>query len=200
MLRSRCERNADTQRFPVTNRVLHADFIALAPDAQADARTRLVEAASLLTEMEPVLAAAALDVDAGQEFDVAFFFLLADLSGLERFGTDTRYSRFLQADVAPVLRSLAGIDVSLEADLPPDGRAACITLAAPDHTYDFELRAALDAWSRASGGTAAIGLAVGERQRYRGLALVSGDAVAPPEPPGGRFGATILTGKLVALP
>jgi hypothetical protein len=67
---------------------------------------------------------------------------------------------------------------------------------APDETYDWEVREALQAWANATGATmAAIGLAVGERQAYRGVALAFGDTLQDthaPDPE--RFRATVVRG------
>ncbi|HLF72352.1 MAG TPA: hypothetical protein VI759_09400, partial [Dehalococcoidia bacterium] len=100
----------------MTAGVLHADLIALADQSDA-ARERLIEAAARVAEIEHVLAAGAIEADAGSEFDVVLFFALADLAALEAFGTDERYTRFLQQDVAANLRAFAGADVSIDAGL-----------------------------------------------------------------------------------
>ena len=43
---------------------------------------------------------------------------------------------------------------------------------APEETYDWEVRDALRAWGDADpGGLPVIGLAIGEKQMYRGAAL-----------------------------
>jgi hypothetical protein len=78
--------------------------------------------------------------------------------------------------VAPRLRAFAGADVTLDA--PFEGLlpyAACLAIEAPPETYDWEVRESLLAWCEGTGTRRLVGLAAGERQRYRGLALVFAD-------------------------
>jgi hypothetical protein len=182
----------------VTKQVLHADFIALGPGAGAQTRAGLVDEARTLARIEPVEAVVAIETDEDGEYDLALFFVLRDFASLEPFGTDERYSRFLQGRVAPVLRGLAGADVQLEGGFPrPSGRGACLALAAPPETYDWEVRTALTGWT---GGldesSGVIGLAVGERQRFRGLAICFGEVSSASVPPAhSRLGAVLIAGK-----
>lgn len=181
--------------------VLHVDFISLRNESQQD-RQQLLEAATGLADMEQVASLGVIEAGDESAFDLAFYFLLHDFTSLEPFGTDARYSRFLQGAVAPRLKAFAGADVRLEGALMPAGdHAACLALMAPEQTYDWEVREALQAWAAATGSAAAVvGLAVGERQQYRGLALAFGDvlksvAASSPE----RFVATLISGKMQAL-
>jgi hypothetical protein len=135
------------------------------------------------------------------DFDLAFFFVLYTFTSLVPFGTNERYIHFLQGKVARMLRSFAGADIALQQAFPPlQPHASCLAVIAPDETYDWEIRSALESWateteqaaqpSRAEpplsrGGissspdvpaptpapVSAIGLAIGERQRYRGCVL-----------------------------
>jgi hypothetical protein len=174
-------------------------------------------------------AAGVLPFAQSSDFDLAFFFVLETFTSLEPFGTNERYIHFLQGKVARMLRSFAGADIALQQAFPPlQPHASCLAVIAPDETYDWEIRTALEAWateteaaSRAEsplsrGGVvssldapastparegvvsspdapasiptpgvvsspdvpaptpapvSAIGLAIGERQRYRGCVL-----------------------------
>jgi hypothetical protein len=181
----------------VSQQVLHLDFISLNPQVGPDDRRLLQDAAAELTQLEQVIGAGVVEADAGAEFDIVFYFLLPDFSALEPFGTDPRYSRFLQGSVAPRLRGFSGADVRLDNDFRADGAfAACLALTAPDETYDWEVRQALEDWSRdchAPGSV--IGLAVGERQRYRGAGLVfASQPIVTKLPSDNRFGSTLVTG------
>lgn len=185
--------------------VLHLDFISLDPAVSDEVRRALIEEAARLTALDEVLAAGAIEAGpsrasgrAEQDFDIVLWFLLPAFSALEPFGTDVRYTRFLQGTVAPVLRAFAGADVRLDGDFaPPEGGTACLALTAPDETYDWELREALSDWTEGlSAGTSAIGLAVGERQRFRGVAIVSGYAAKKAAPPAdSRFLSTLVLGQ-----
>jgi hypothetical protein len=162
----------------VSQQVLHLDFIALKPETTHDQRRHLIDVAASLIGLEHVLTIGLLEAKPGADFDMVFFFLLPDFEALEPFGTDPRYSRFLQGSVAPVLRAFAGADVLLESDFDMrDGLATCIALSGPDETYDWEVREALEAWAgdRAEAAATVVGVAVGERQRFRGASLRFGE-------------------------
>ena len=181
----------------MSQQVLHLDFVSLSPATGPDDRSQLIEAAAALSEIDHLTAIGVLEGETGSDFDLAFYFVLSDFTALEPFGTDARYSRFLQGEVAPRLKGFAGADVRLEADFAANGSlGAVIALMAPDETYDWEVREALQAWADETAAPATvIGLAVGERQAYRGLALAFADALkdaAAPEP--GRFRATTVRG------
>jgi hypothetical protein len=186
----------------VSQQVLHLDFIGLRPETTQEQRSRLEEAAAELLALDQVIDAGVIKAEADSDFDLAFLFLLPDFADLEPFGTDPRYVRFLQGNVAPVLRAFAGADVKLEGDLVfADGAAACLALMAPDETYDWEVRDALEAWTASipSTGTA-IGLAVGERQRYRGVGIAFGGATgATNEFDEGSFTQTLIRGRVRRL-
>lgn len=161
----------------MTEQVLHIDFVALTPDAGAAGRDEILSQASVAREIDGVVAVGAIEGDEGSEFDLCVYFVLEGFTYLEPFGTDARYVRFLQGTIAPRLKAFAGADVSLEApyeaSLP---YAACIALEASPRTYDWEVRERLSSWADAVEGQRVIGVAVGERQRYRGLAMVFADA------------------------
>ena len=178
--------------------VLHLDFIALKPETGPDDRMQLQAAAAELTRLDQVMSAGVIEGAPGSEFDLVFFFLLPDFSALEPFGTDPRYSRFLQGSVAPRLKGFSGADVRIDNDFEARGdHAACLALMAPDETYDWEVRQALEEWASAAGPlSTVIGLAVGERQRYRGAALAfAGSAVTAAAPPDDRFALTLVGGE-----
>ena len=182
--------------------VLHADFISLNADAGANARDELIEAARTLSDLDEVLSIALIQGDAGSDFELVLLFVLSDFRSLEPFGTDARYSRFLQGAVAPVLRELAGADIQLDGPfVSVEGYAACLALAAPHQTYDWEVRDLLGRWTQALAGARGIaGLALGERQRFRGLSVVTGpQPIEAARPAESRFGATLVAGEAQLL-
>jgi hypothetical protein len=169
---------------------------------------------------------------AASDFDLAFFFVLDRFTSLEPFGTDPRYIRFLQGKAARILRAFAGADIALTAPFPEvEPYATCLALMAPDQTYDWEVRSALESWTRQtippheaepgrSGpgamssdpslsreGTGpsseaqrpaanAIGLAIGERQRYRGCVLSFTTTTSTPgRLADRRFESTLIAGR-----
>ena len=162
----------------MSQQVLHLDFIALRPETGPSDREHLLEAAAQLSTLPQVQSLGAIEADpeSQSDFDLVFYFLLRDFADLEPFGTDSRYASFLQGAVAPRLKAFAGADVRLEADFQSGGGyAACAALMAPDETYDWEVRDALQGWCDAlRGGSSDVGLAVGEKQLYRGAALTFG--------------------------
>jgi hypothetical protein len=181
----------------VSQQVLHLDFIALGPETTQEQRKQLEEAAAGLLVLDRVLAAGVIDGESGSDFDIAFLSLLPDFADLEPFGTDPRYVRFLQGSVAPVLRAFAGADVKLEEDLDiVDGPAACLALMAPEETYDWEVRDALEAWANdLSPAASAMGIAIGERQQYRGVSIAfGGGAPAAAKPNGASFRPVLIRG------
>ena len=99
-----------------------------------------------------------IEAESGAEYDLALYFVLQGFGALEPFGTNERYVRFLQGHAAPVLRGLAGADVRLEDDFPTDAapNAACLCLAAPFQTYDWEVSAALQTWRDGLDRTASV--------------------------------------------
>jgi hypothetical protein len=182
----------------VSEQVLHIDLIALGDHASAPKRNDLIAAATSLKTMEHVLAVGLIDGADGSDYDLVIYFLLDGFASLEPFGTDPRYSQFLQRSVAPVLRGFTGADVKLETDLTMiDGPAALMAIAAPEETYDWEVREALELWTQSLRATGvAVGVAVGERQRYRGAGIAfGGDALAAVHPANTPFSATIVCGQ-----
>ena len=181
----------------MTAQVLHIDLIKLAPETGSDQRARLAEAARELAAVDGVLSTGVIEGNGDSDFDIAVWFALREFLALEPFGTDPRYSRFLQGEVAPVVQAFAGADVELEEAVSPcDGSAACLALLGPEEAYDFEVREALSAWAEGTRATArAIGLAVGERQIYRGAALVFGAPAPASRPEAGPFRSTLVAGE-----
>jgi hypothetical protein len=182
--------------------VLHADFISLAPETPAEAKGELIEAARALATLDDVLSIALIHGAAGSDFELVLLFLLRDFRSLEPFGTHPIYSRFLQGSVAPLLRELAGADIQLEGEFPPLERyAACLGVAGPPQTYDWEVRDLLSRWTDGvAGSTSAVGLALGERQRFRGLAVLTGIGLPAVRPSlEGRFGLTLVSGEAQLL-
>jgi len=182
----------------VSEQVLHLDFVSLSPTTGPDDRRLLMAAAAALSVVHGVVAIGVIEGEAGSDFDLAFYFVLSEFAALEPFGTDPRYSRFLQGAVAPRLKGFAGADVRLEDDFAADGSlGAVIALIGPDETYDWEVRDALLAWAQETGAPrTVVGLAAGERQLYRGVALAFGDtlqAASAPDPE--RFRATKVGGR-----
>lgn len=189
----------------MSQQVLHLDFISLSPDAGPDDRKQLLEAAAQLSQLPQVQSLGAIEAAAASQsdFDLALYFLLPDFTALEPFGTDTRYAGFLQGAVAPRLKAFAGADVRLEADFAAEGAyAACLALMAPEETYDWEIRDALQAWRDAVPGVSgAVGLAVGEKLLYRGAALAfAPEPITNARPDAPKFRATLIAGAARPLP
>lgn len=185
-----------------TDQVLHLDLIALDPDATSEAREALIGSAGDLASLPNVERVGLIAADAPGDFDLAFFFVLRGFASLEPFGTDPAYSSFLQTRVAPLLRGLAGADVRLEADFPPPRAfAACLAIAAPSTTYDWEISHHLNAWLQKNRLDGATGLAIGEHGRFRGLAIAFADAPITAQAPVQRpFGPSLIAGHARALP
>lgn len=184
--------------------VLHLDFISLSPTAGPDDRKQLLEAAAQLAALPQVQSLGAIEADAVAEsdFDLVFYFLLPEFGALEPFGTDSRYAGFLQRAVAPRLKAFAGADVRLENDLTTTGaHAACLALLAPEETYDWEVREALRGWcDLAAGSSSVVGLAVGEKQMYRGAGLVFDAApIVAHGPEASSFRSTLIVGEAQTL-
>jgi hypothetical protein len=181
--------------------VLHLDLIGLAPETTPEAREALIAAARELSLLPNVERIGVIEGDAPGDFDLGFFFVLSGFASLEPFGASPEYSRFLQAQVAPLLRGLAGADVRLENDFPavaPYG--VCLALAAPPQTYDWEVSSHLNAWLQKYGFSGATGLAIGEHGRFRGLAIAFTDAPADVEPPVQKpFGPSLIAGPARGL-
>lgn len=187
----------------MTAQVLHLDLASLSPTTSARDRDDIIEAAGCLTSLPDVTAAGVIEGVPEADFELAFFFVLAEPAALERFGTDPAYSRFLRGKLAPRLRAFAGADARLEADFEASGQhGACLALEAPEETYDWEVAEALNRWAEGTGAAArAVGLAAGERQRFRGVALAfTATPFAPERPAEGRFGATLVWGRTRRLP
>ena len=178
----------------MTQLVLHIDFVTVSPEAGAAGREEILSQAAAARDIDGVTEAGAIEGDEGSDFDMAVYFVLNGFTHLEPFGTDARYVRFLQGTLAPRLKAFAGADVSLDAPFEATRPyAACLAIEGPPQTYDWEVRERLSAWAAGIDGARVLGIAVGERQRYRGLAMVFADhAVTPPTDP--RAG-TFVSGK-----
>jgi hypothetical protein len=176
--------------------VLHVDLVLLREDVTDDARASLLESAGELAGIERLGAAGVIEGDHGSDFDLAFFFTLGSLADLEVFGTDIRYVRFLQGGLAGAMRSFGGADVQLTSALNAGGPfAACAGLAAAPQTYNWQVREALERWAGERQG-AACGLAIGDRQRYRGIGLMFSDEPVPRPSAGFEgFGIDFIAGR-----
>jgi hypothetical protein len=181
--------------------VLHLDLIALAPGTTPEAREALIASAGELGLLANVERVGVIEAEVPDDFDLAFFFVLRGFASLEPFGTDPTYAAFLQTRVAPLLRGLAGADVRLENDFPAIAAyGACLGLAAPPTTYDWELSANLNAWLHKYGLAGTVGLAIGEHGRFRGLAIAFADAPLDVEAPVQKpFGPSLITGRARTL-
>lgn len=180
----------------MSDQVLHLDFIKLSPEAGPEQHSQIEAAAVALAAIEGVIGVGVIEAGEASDFDVAVWFLLSEFTALEPFGTDPRYSQFLQGTVARALQSFAGADVKLADEFGGcDGQAACLALMGPEEAYDFEVSEALQAWSESCGASmAVIGLAVGERQLYRGAAIAFAPGAAVGKPEAGPFQATLIQG------
>jgi hypothetical protein len=188
----------------VSQPVLHLDFVSLNDSTDLGDRNQLIEAAAQLAELPQVEVVGVIEANATEsdsDFELAFYFLLPEFTALEPFGTDARYVAFLQGAVAPRLKAFAGADVRLEDEFSADGDfAACLAIMAPEQTYDWEIREALQGWCGKVDGSAAIGIAVGEKQLYRGAALVFSEVPhTAKRPDTGRFRTTLISGKMRRL-
>jgi hypothetical protein len=186
----------------VAGPLLHLDLIAIAPTASPEARTGLVEAATALNSIPGVDCLLIIEAEAASDFDLALLISLTDARSLEPFGTDQRYTRFLQTSVAPLLGNLAGADLQLEAPLEAsDGHAACLAIAAAPQTYDWEVRKALDDWLTALNPRASVlGLAYGDKQRFRGGAIaVSQQPLTAARPTDRHLAPVLIAGSLRRL-
>ncbi len=182
----------------MTDQVLHVDLISLKPTTDAAEQRDLISEAAALLSLEQVVGGGVIKAEAGSHFDLAVFFALTDFAALEPFGTHPAYSRFLQGKVAPLLKAFAGADITIDKPLELfDGYGACLALAAPEEAYDWEIREKLEQWRDLAIGTASvIGLAIGERQHYRGFAMSFSDTpFDPPGPPNSRFDTAIVKGR-----
>jgi hypothetical protein len=175
--------------------ILHVDLVLLREDVTAEARATLLNDAAGLAAIEGLLAAGLIEAADGSDFDLAFFFALRSLAELEAFGTDARYIRFLQGGVAGAMRSFGGADAQLAAAFDSTGAfAACVGLAATPQTYDWQVREVLERWA-AGKPRAACGLAIGERQRYRGIGIMfSNNPVQRPASGFEGFGVDFIAG------
>ncbi len=182
----------------MTQQVLHIDLISLKPATNAADQETLIHEAGILLSIEDVIGGGVIQAGAESHFDLAVFFALKDFAALEPFGTHPGYSRFLQGKVAPLLQAFAGADVAMDAPLGSiSGFGACVALSAPDEAYDWEIREKLEQWRDGVAGTAAVlGLAVGDRQNYRGLAMsFASTAFEPPQIVGERFDTVEIKGR-----
>jgi hypothetical protein len=187
----------------VSNQILHVDLVLLREDVSDEALSALYEEAGRLKEIEGVVQVGVIESGArsgqaagGSDFDLAFFFVIDSVGELEAFGTDQRYVRFLQGGVARTLRSFGGADALLRDGFCGAGEyGACAALAATPQTYDWQVQDALAGWAAFSDG-ALTGLAVGERQRYRGVGMIfSGQPISRPASGFEGFGLDFISGR-----
>jgi len=176
-------------------------LISLKAETSGSEREDLLLAAGQLRSIDGVLLTAVIEGVRVSDADLALFFLLDGSADVEAFGTDRRYIAFLQKNLAPSLAGLTGADIVLESDFPgirPNG--ICLAIAAPPATYDWEIRQDLATWAASVAPEAwATGLAAGERQRYRGIAIAFfEDLDALPSPPS-RYGTLMAAGPARAL-
>jgi hypothetical protein len=172
--------------------VLHVDFVLLRDGvSQADKDALMAEAASL-GDLPGLLSVATITAEADSDFDLACLFVIDSRSNLEAFGTDQRYVRFLQGGVARAMRSFGGADVKLQADFDARGSiGACLALAGGPQTYDWQVQEALSALAPAG----IFGLAIGERQRYRGIGVMfSSEPITRPLSGFDGFGIDFISG------
>ncbi len=182
---------------PANALVLHLDLISLVPAISNADREGLRNYVADLASLPGVVGCGLIEGEPGSDYDLAVFFALEGLGALERFGTDPRYTRFLQGRLAPVLQGLAGADARLEAwPDAPYSHALSIAVTAPDEAYDWEVRSRLDEWTTGLAGARVLGVAVGERQRFRGLALVLAEGPIEARKPAAerRFGPLSVNG------
>ena len=179
--------------------VLHIDLISITPGAEYG-RDAILEGAAELSEMPCVMEIGAIEAEQGSDFNLAVYFVLPSFTELEPFGTDQRYVRFLQGTVAPNLRAFGGASVRLEQPLPAMARyAACLAVEAPAEAYDWEVSEQLARWAESTSDAVTIGLAIGERQRYRGIALAFAGQPHSQRPAIEGFDVTFLAGRLRRL-
>jgi hypothetical protein len=180
---------------------LHVDLISLKPETSGSDRADLLLAAAQLRSIDGVLLTGVIEGLRVSDADLALFFLLDGSADIEAFGTDRRYIAFLQKDLAPSLAGLTGADIVLESDFPafrPNG--VCLAIAAPPATYDWEIRHDLAAWAASvAPESSATGLALGERQRYRGIAIAFTDNREDLPSTPSRYGALMAAGPARAL-
>jgi hypothetical protein len=179
--------------------VLHVDFVVLQESVGSDEVDDLCREAAALEDLNGVQRIGLISAGFGadSDFDLAFLFLLDGLANLEGFGTDTRYIRFLQGGLAQAMKSFGGADIQLLGSFERSGAfAGCVALAGTPQTYDWQVRDALGAWDP----EASVGLAVGERQRYRGVGvLFSNQPVARPAEGFEGLGVDFVTGAYQLL-
>src|SRR5262249_8486869 len=181
---------------------LRSGLLALKRATSPAQRGELVDGARSLGSLAGVFGLGAIEALPGGDADLVLFFAIEGLGGLEAFGTDPRYVAFLQKTVAPVLSGLSGADVLLDGAFPAIGNfGACLALTAPAATYDWQVRNDLGDWAKVVAPDAsALGLAVGERQRYRGVAVAFPHELKTPlAPPPFGYGALTAAGPALAL-
>jgi hypothetical protein len=178
---------------------LHIDLVLLQGGVDRDEMERLNEEAASLEDLAGVQRVGLITSEAGEgsDFDLAYLFVVESAAALEDFGTDGRYVRFLQGGLARAMQSFGGADVQLMGAFERSGAyAACLALMGTPQTYDWQVRDALAAW----GAGTAVGLAIGERQRYRGVGVMfSNQPIARPESGFEGFGLDFICGPYQLL-
>jgi hypothetical protein len=172
------------------------DLVLLREGVTAAARHDLFDEARGLAAINGVLACGLVENGGASDFDLAFFFVVDSPSNLEAFGTNERYIRFLQGGLARALRAFGGADVQLTTPFAGGADyAACLAVAAPPQTYDWQVRDALASWCATAAGCMS-GLAIGERQRYRGIGIMfSSEPIPRPASGFDGFGLDFISGR-----
>lgn len=164
--------------------LLHLLLIRLKPGLSKEACRALLGEAAALAGIDRVHHSGAVEASDGDStHSLALFLFLSDRQALEEFGAHPTHIRFLRATLAPLLESMSGADVGVEAAPPADyGFACCFgAMFAPD-AYDWQVRAFLDQVRSSLGPEAALcaGLTLDERQAFRAAGvLLCPEPVAP---------------------
>jgi hypothetical protein len=165
--------------------VLHLLLVRLKPGLSKKARRTIVAEAAALAEIEGVRQAGVVEATGGDStHSLALFLFLRDRQALDEFGAHPAHIRFLRTTLAPLLDSMTGADMAIEAAPPHDYASACCFAAAfaPD-AYDWQVRGFLDqlASSLDAGATLCAGLALDERQIFRAAGVVLWRAPTAPD-------------------
>ena len=154
--------------------VLHLLLVRLKPGLSNGACRALLAEAAALADIEGVNYAGAVEASWDDStHSLALFLFLRDRHAVENFGSHPAHIRFLRTTLAPLLDSMSGVDVGVEAGPPTDyGFACCFGAAFTPDAYDWQVRAFLDeVRSSLDGGTLCAGLTVDERQTFRAAGI-----------------------------
>jgi hypothetical protein len=164
------------QKMPEQLSVLHLLLVRLKPRLLKEARQTIVAEAVSLADIEGVLHAGAAEATSRDStHSLALFVFLRNRQALDEFGAHPAHIRFLRTTLAPLLDSMTGADVGIEAAPPADYAFACCFGAAfaPD-AYDWQVRGFLEQVrsSLGAGATHCSGLPLDERQTFRAAGVV----------------------------